>query len=360
LIHSIAQTPDGYLWIATNKGLVRFDGINFSMVHFAEKEEIASGQTAVPEALYLDTSGKLWIGSSPGLTSYDCETRQFNTFTPAHGLTRGTIRRLTEPIPLPLPANANTFDASTDVRFHFTATTLLSAEKVTFKYRLEGFDEKWTFLAPGKERVARYKNPGPGTYTFKVTACNAEGVWNAEGTAVTFTLKSPFLKSPLFYYLILPLSLAALLAIGFIIYRTNKKQPPGVTITKGDDKESKISLPPGFVKEHTKKLAHLMEMEKAYRDEKLTLLSLAEKLSILRYQLSFILNDHLKNNFNDYINSYRIEEAKKILGNSEAEDKTIGAIAIDVGFNSQTTFYKTFKKYTGMTPNQYRKETLKT
>jgi AraC-like DNA-binding protein len=83
-------------------------------------------------------------------------------------------------------------------------------------------------------------------------------------------------------------------------------------------------------------------------------------LSILRYQLSFILNDHLKSNFNDYINWYRIEEAKKILESSEAEDKTIGAIAIDVGFNSQTTFYKTFKKYTGITPHKYRKEAQKT
>jgi ligand-binding sensor domain-containing protein/AraC-like DNA-binding protein len=260
------------------------------------------------------------------------------------------------PISLPLPASANTLKAITEIRFHFTATTLLSAEKVTFKYRLEGFDEKWTFLAPGKERVAHYKNPGPGTYTFKVTASNAEGTWNAEGTAVTFTLKSPFLKSLLFNYFLLPLSLVALLVIGFIIYRTYKKRPPVETITKKEGKESKIFLPPGFVKEYTKKITHLMEVEKVYRDEKLTLLSLAEKLSILRYQLSLILNDHLKSNFNDYINSYRIEEAKEILESTEAEDKTITAIAIDVGFNSQTTFFKVFKKYTGMTPSQYKKE----
>ncbi|UCH92111.1 MAG: hypothetical protein JSV88_17675 [Candidatus Aminicenantes bacterium] len=96
LIHSIAQTPDGYLWIATNKGLVRYDGINFSIVSFANQEEKTSGQTAVPQVLYLDKSKKLWIGSSIGLTSYNYQTRQFKTFTPDHGLCKGNIRRLAE------------------------------------------------------------------------------------------------------------------------------------------------------------------------------------------------------------------------------------------------------------------------
>jgi ligand-binding sensor domain-containing protein/AraC-like DNA-binding protein len=303
-------------------------------------------------------SGELRFLDKKGISIVNPDRIHINKLPPPVVIEKAFFNQ--KPIPLPLPANINTFEAGTDVRFYFTAPTLLSAEKVTFKYRLEGFDKKWTFLAPGKERVARYQNTGPGTYTFKVTACNAEGVWNAEGTAVTFTLKSPFLKSPLFYYLILPLALAALLAIGFIIYRTYKKRSPVETFAKKDDKERKISLPPGFVKEYAKKLTDLMEVGKVYRDEKLTLLSLAEKLSILRYQLSFILNDHLKSNFNDYINWYRIEEAKKILESSEAEDTTIGAIAIDVGFNSQTTFYKTFKKYTGMTPHKYRKEAQKT
>jgi ligand-binding sensor domain-containing protein/AraC-like DNA-binding protein len=303
-------------------------------------------------------SGELWFLDKRGISIVNPDRIRINKLAPPVVIEKALFNQT--PIPLSLPANANTFHAITDIRFHFTAPTLLSAEKVTFKYRLEGLDEKWTFLAPGKERVAHYMNPGPGTYNFKVTACSAEGVWNAEGTSITFTLKSSFLKSALFYYLILPLALAALLAIGFIIYRIYGKRFPVKTITKGEDKESKISLPSDFVKEYTNKLTHLMEVEKVYRDEKLTLLSLAEKLSILRYQLSFILNDRLKSNFNDYINWYRIEEAKKILESSEAEDKTIAAIAIDVGFNSLTTFYKVFKKHTGLTPSQYRKDAPKT
>ena len=98
LVHSITQTPDGYLWIATEKGLCRYDGITFSPVSFAGEEEAASGKTALAEALYLDNNGTLWIGSNIGLTAYDYQTRRFKTFTTAHGITGGEIRCLLKDI----------------------------------------------------------------------------------------------------------------------------------------------------------------------------------------------------------------------------------------------------------------------
>ena len=131
LIHSIAQTPDGYLWIATNKGLVRYDGINFSIISFAKQEEKASGQTAVPEALYLDKSKKLWIGSSLGLTSYDYRTRQFKTFTPAHGLSKGNIRRLVEDM------NGNLW-----IGFDANCINRLSEDKFTAFNESQGLKDK--------------------------------------------------------------------------------------------------------------------------------------------------------------------------------------------------------------------------
>jgi AraC-like DNA-binding protein len=58
-------------------------------------------------------------------------------------------------------------------------------------------------------------------------------------------------------------------------------------------------------------------------------------------------------NFNDYINSFRIEEIKKRFENGETEDFTVLGIALDSGFNSKTTFNRAFKKYTGSTPQFY-------
>jgi ligand-binding sensor domain-containing protein/AraC-like DNA-binding protein len=367
-LYRFFEDQGGNFWIMSDSGILRVSKVDLN--HFAREESgwincTSFGKSEGLLSLEFNNpfsrhtalktkSGELRFLAKKGISMVNPDRIRINKLPPPVVIEKVFFNQ--ESIPLPLPANDNTFSSVTDIRFHFTATTLLSAEKVTFKYRLEGFDKKWTYLAPGKERVARYKNLEPGTYTFRVTASNAEGAWNPGGTAVTFTLKSSFLKSPFFNYLILALTLAALLAIGFIIYRTYKKQPPGKTITKKEDKEIKISLPPGFVKENIKKLTHLMEEEKVYREEKLTLISLAEKLSMRRHQLSLILNDHLKSNFNDYINSYRIEEAKRILESPEAENKTNDVIAIEVGFNSTTSFYQVFKKYTGMTPTRYKKK----
>ena len=99
-----------------------------------------------------------------------------------------------------------------------------------------------------------------------------------------------------------------------------------------------------------------MEVEKVYRDENISLQSLSEKLSIPLHHLSRILNEKLNKNFPDFINTYRIEEAKKFLRDPKRANQKILSIAFDVGFNTKTAFNNVFKKYTRMTPSQYRQK----
>jgi AraC-like DNA-binding protein len=143
-----------------------------------------------------------------------------------------------------------------------------------------------------------------------------------------------------------------------LLGKSDKNKEPLTRISYKEG-ESLSSLEYDYVEVVVKKLMHLVEIEKVYCDEKLTLRSLAKKLQIPYYQLSEILNKKLHRKFNDFINYYRIEEAKRILQSSEAEDKTAFSIASEVGFNSATSFYQVFKKYTGMTPTRYRKEAKK-
>ena len=98
-----------------------------------------------------------------------------------------------------------------------------------------------------------------------------------------------------------------------------------------------------------------MEIKKEYREPEISLQSLAEKLSITSHQLSQILNEKLNRNFSDFINYYRIEEAKAILLKPESDQQKITTVAFDVGFNTTVAFYNAFKKYTNMTPSQFRK-----
>jgi AraC-like DNA-binding protein len=104
------------------------------------------------------------------------------------------------------------------------------------------------------------------------------------------------------------------------------------------------------------RIRSLMEDEKVFCDEDLSLNSLAGELEIGANQLSQIINENFNKNFNAYINEYRIEEAKKIL--LDDRERTIVSISYAVGFNSPARFYEWFYKMTEATPSRFRKKAL--
>jgi AraC-like DNA-binding protein len=72
--------------------------------------------------------------------------------------------------------------------------------------------------------------------------------------------------------------------------------------------------------------------------------------------ISFILNNHLHNNFYDFVNAYRIEEVKNKLNDPALKYLTLLGIALDSGFNSKTTFNRVFRQVTGITPTEFQKK----
>jgi len=95
--------------------------------------------------------------------------------------------------------------------------------------------------------------------------------------------------------------------------------------------------------------------EKNYLDCNLSLELTAEKLDISKSHLSRIINSELGKNFSDYVNELRVEEAKNYISNPEFSNYTLVAIGLEAGFNSKSAFNSTFKKFTGITPSEYKK-----
>ncbi|NOU47165.1 MAG: helix-turn-helix transcriptional regulator [Bacteroidales bacterium] len=98
-----------------------------------------------------------------------------------------------------------------------------------------------------------------------------------------------------------------------------------------------------------------MNSEKPYLNPDITLETVAKDTSINVRVLSQIINESYKNNFNGYINEYRIKESLKQLSYTENK-KTILEIVYESGFNSKSAFYAEFKKHTGITPQEYRNQ----
>ncbi|TGL56265.1 helix-turn-helix domain-containing protein [Leptospira ognonensis] len=104
------------------------------------------------------------------------------------------------------------------------------------------------------------------------------------------------------------------------------------------------------------KMKLLMEEEKLYCDEDLSLNRLSEMLGIRADQLSELINEEMKTNFSGYINQYRIVESKELLRTEPK--RSVLSIAFAVGFNTKSSFYESFQKFTGMNPKDFRKNVL--
>jgi len=103
---------------------------------------------------------------------------------------------------------------------------------------------------------------------------------------------------------------------------------------------------------------HLLKVEKIYKDETLSLTSVAERLHISPSYLSQIINTLSESNFPDTINRYRVEETKRCLLRPDYSNYTVEAIGYEAGFSSTSAFYSKFRKLTGITPTTFRKKNL--
>lgn len=109
--------------------------------------------------------------------------------------------------------------------------------------------------------------------------------------------------------------------------------------------------------DYKKHILDYMKKEKPYLNGDLKQSDLAEKLNLSSHNLSEILNFSFDQNFYNFVNSYRIIEAQKLIKNQENKNTKMLTIAFDSGFKSKTSFNRIFKKHTGLTPTEY-KETI--
>ena len=100
------------------------------------------------------------------------------------------------------------------------------------------------------------------------------------------------------------------------------------------------------------------QAKKLYLHHDVSLSSISNDTGYSAKLISSVVNQHAKMNFNDFINHFRIEEAKSLLEHPDSKKYTIASIAFDSGFNSLSSFNSSFKKFVGMTPSNYRKSRI--
>lgn len=134
----------------------------------------------------------------------------------------------------------------------------------------------------------------------------------------------------------------------FLLFKSNRDNvfkdiPEKYAFKKIEDDEAVLII---------EALENVMQQKELYKNTNTKLNNVAKELRISAHKLSQILNDNLGKSFAQYINEYRVEEAKKLIAKNS--EYTLEVIGYEAGFSSRSTFYATFKKITGITPAAYR------
>ncbi|AXT38455.1 AraC family transcriptional regulator [Alteromonas sp. BL110] len=142
-----------------------------------------------------------------------------------------------------------------------------------------------------------------------------------------------------------------LLVVSLLFYSVTKSHSiiPIPTTDENQNFDEKSVYKPVYIE----RIETIMRKEKPYLLSDITIDELAKKLHVSTKDLSVTLNRHFQMNFYEFINNYRIEEAKTLL--VEDVNKSITDIYFDVGFNSKSVFYTFFNKKEGITPSEFRK-----
>lgn len=376
-IDTIFEDNAGFLWMGSDKGIIKIPKLSFFQydsgeiprlepVIYGRKDGMKSDEcTRYTQHSALQTrGGRLLFATPEGLAVVEPGNMKVNRFVPpvivesiwADGV-------LAAGPDSPDILEPPVFNDVRQIQVSFTAPTFITPAKCRFRYRLEDAEKDepdiygedkaangWNML-PSGVRTVTVDNPASGDYTLVIAASNSDGVWNTRSTRIPLQVRRSFFHTTLFKYLLLvPLLLAVL-----VFYRLGKKY---AAVRKKSSASTRSPLEEEKSEDHLKKLLYLVEVEKIYRDEDLSLSGMAAKLGVPTYYLSQLLNEKVGKNFHDFLNSHRVEEACKRLAAPDEKHVNILQIAIDAGFNSKVSFNRVFKKYTGTTPSQYRKKHL--
>jgi ligand-binding sensor domain-containing protein/AraC-like DNA-binding protein len=351
-IYQVFEDGLGFFWLGGPTGIIRVKRRQLEAIAAGKNEIIAVDHYGINDGMrYKGSStynqpagcqsadGKMWFPTLAGLVMADPRNLPTNAVVPPVAIEG--LRLDDRLIPL---GSVKKFPKGTKkIEFLVNALSFADPARVRFRYRLDNFHQEWQADPDvDRERKVVFYGIPPGKYIFRIIACNNDGVWNRQGAAFSFQISAPLFQSPWF---VAGLSgLVLLVGVGLFLTIRIRRYPYRTSTLKAE-------MADGYYQD----LLTIMDQQKPFVDPDMTLSCLAARMALPAKHLSQVINEKSKKNFNEFINYYRIEEAKQILSSTKSKDIKLIRLAFEVGFNNKTTFNHMFKKSTGETPSEYRK-----
>lgn len=199
-IGSVLVDSAGIVWAGSDKGIDRYDPASGKIIHFDESDGLA-GNDNVSRACYLTNDGRLYFGGNDGLSFIDPSVVSHQAAAPSIVFTTFLLSNRTVPVGSDvLPASVTALDHIaldyTDYifAFEFAALAYNDPDRITYAYKLDGFDEDW-IITDSDNKKATYTNVPPGAYQFRVKAIHDAGRWEPVEVVKTLTVIPPWWKT---------------------------------------------------------------------------------------------------------------------------------------------------------------------
>lgn len=223
-VFAILEDKRSNFWMSSNRGIHRVskqelndfaDGKipKLNSVSYDEKDGMLNAECnggRLPAAIKAK-DGKFWFPTMGGVAIIDPEAEAVNPLPPPVVIETVSVDRKPTEIQLFQSAVRNPQSAielspgQSQLEIHYTALSLLKSAQIKFKYKLEGLENNWR--EAGTQRSANYSYLPAGSYTFRVIAANANGVWNNEGAAIRLVVHPYFYQT--WWFLLLAVSALA-------------------------------------------------------------------------------------------------------------------------------------------------------
>jgi ligand-binding sensor domain-containing protein/signal transduction histidine kinase len=205
-IYGIATDDQDRLWLASSKGI--FSVNRRELLEFAAGKipsvvstpfspldglQTVECKPGVQPAVWRMRDGRLSFSTIRGLIAIDPDQIQLKMDAPPVVIEKVAIDGRSQS----LSHMRKLSPGDENLEFAYTALSLRAPQRITFRYKLDGFDRDW--VEAGTRRQAFYTNLRPGNYRFRVTACNADGTCNEAGTSLAFVLPARFYQQTWFY-----------------------------------------------------------------------------------------------------------------------------------------------------------------
>ena len=198
-VSGFVEDDDGYFWIAGALAIFRASGEELEKALASpsyrmrgESFDAGDGLRGPPRqrepfpTATRAVDGWLWFATTEGIAGINPHEIPRNLVAPP--VVIETVR--SDDQDLVVSSGMQLHPNTRNLEFHFTALSFTDPVQVQFRYKLDGYDDGWR--GPVSIREARYTNLPPGSYTFRVLACNNDGVWNSSGASLAFTIEPAF------------------------------------------------------------------------------------------------------------------------------------------------------------------------